>query len=364
MSNKPSVVVYGVNGYTGRLIAEYLAKRRIAFIAAGRNRQKIEAALARVPGDPRAEVLAVNHDEAALTAAFKGARIVVNVVGPFGQLGEPVVRAALAAGCHYIDTTGEGDYACDMRDRFGAAFAAKGLAFISACSFMWTAGMIAAELALETPGIDSLEILYAPRAAPTVASTLSFLRMACLPQYFKQDHQLAAWPATAQFDVAVPGRHVIHAALPWGGGFEPLWYAKDERVRNCQVLVAFPKGPMIDYLTARMAEYAELSKTQSKEQLEAVTNAWGSAIAQEPPKEMPEVNHTIISCWARGTMTGKQIVLYTTSPYLQTGSLVAEACQRILGGQLLATGFQPATRAFGHRALLAALAEDGLHCWA
>ncbi|MDR2852015.1 MAG: DUF5938 domain-containing protein [Burkholderiaceae bacterium] len=364
MSNQPSVVVYGINGYTGRLIAEYLAKRHIPFIAAGRDRQKIEAALARVPGQPQAQVQTVSHDEAALTALFKGARIVINVVGPFGQLGEPVVRAALAAGCHYIDTTGEGDYALDMRDRYGAAFAAKDLVLISACSFMWTAGMIAAEIALESPGIDSLDILYTPRAAPTVASTLSFLRMACLPQYFKQDHQLATWPAVTCLDVAVPGHHAIHAALPWGGGFEPLWLAKDARVRNCKVMVAFPKGPLIDYLVARMAEYAELSKTKSKEELEAVTNAWGSAIAQEPPKEIAEVNHTIISCWARGTMTGKQTVLYTTSPYLQTGSLIAEACHRILGGQLLATGFQPATQAFGHRALLAALAEDGLHCWA
>jgi short subunit dehydrogenase-like uncharacterized protein len=362
MSNKPSVVVYGVNGYTGRLIAEYLAKRHIPFIAAGRSREKIEAALQRVPGNPQAQVHVVTHDESALTTLFNGTKIVVNVVGPFGQLAEPVVRAALEAGCHYIDTTGEGDYAMDMRDRFGEDFAAKGLAFISACSFMWTAGMIAAEIALETPGIDSLDIVYAPRAAPTVASTLSFLRMACLPQYFKQDGQLATWPALAHFDVAVPGRHAIHAGLPWGGGFEPLWFANDARVRNCQVVTAFPKGPLVDYVVSRMTEYAELAKTKSKEELEAVTNAWGSAIAQEPPKEIPEVNHTVISCWARGTTVGKHIVLHTTSPYLQTGALVAEACKRILGGQLLATGFQPATKAFGHRALMAALAEDGLHC--
>jgi hypothetical protein len=52
-----------------------------------------------------------------------------------------------------------------------------------------------------------------------------------------------------------------------------------------------------------------------------------------------------------------------TSPYLSTGALCAIAAQRLLNGGLLATGFQPATRAFGHRQLMSALAEDGLHCW-
>jgi len=43
--------------------------------------------------------------------------------------------------------------------------------------------------------------------------------------------------------------------------------------------------------------------------------------------------------------------------------LCAESAKRLLNGQIKATGFQPATRAFGHRELMAALAEDGLHSW-
>ena len=44
MSSKP-VVLYGASGYTGRLIAEFLREYEIPFVAAGRNREKIEAAL-------------------------------------------------------------------------------------------------------------------------------------------------------------------------------------------------------------------------------------------------------------------------------------------------------------------------------
>ena len=46
MTSKP-VVVYGASGYTGRLVAEYLREYNVPFIAAGRNRERIEDVLAR-----------------------------------------------------------------------------------------------------------------------------------------------------------------------------------------------------------------------------------------------------------------------------------------------------------------------------
>ncbi|WP_434034747.1 saccharopine dehydrogenase family protein [Cupriavidus sp. a3] len=363
MNTKHPIVVYGVTGYTGKLIAEFLTKRGLPFVAAGRSRDKIAAELATVPGDHQVQIEAVSHDETGLKNLLAGAKLVINVVGPFGQLGEPVVKAALETGCHYIDTTGEQDWTVLLRDKYHEAFAKKGLLLSPGCSFMWTAGMIAAEIALEDPTVDSLDILYAPQSAPTVASTLSFLRMLCLPNPLKQYGSMTAWPANTVVDVAVPGSHVIHAGLPWGGGFEPIWLEREQGVLNCSVLVAFPKGPLVDFVVARMKEYSELAKTKSPQELEDVTNAWGMSIATTPVREVPKINQTMISVWARGTTGGKQILLHVTSPYLTTGALSAIAAERILKGKLLGVGFQPATRAFGHRQLMAGLAEEGLHCW-
>jgi short subunit dehydrogenase-like uncharacterized protein len=340
-----------------------LTKRGLPFVAAGRSRDKIADELTKVPGNHQVQIEAVNHDEKSLTQLLAGARLVINVVGPFGQLGEPVVKAALETGCHYIDTTGEQDWTIKLRDAYGEAFARKGLLLSPGCSFMWTAGMIAAEIALEDPTVDSLDILYAPKSAPTVASTLSFLRMLCLPNPLKQFGAMTAWPASTVVDVAVPGSHLIHAGLPWGGGFEPIWLEHEQRVLNCSVLVAFPKGPLVDFVVGRMKEYSELAKTHSQQELEEVTNTWGMAIATTPQREVPRINQTMISVWARGTTGGKQILLHVTSPYLSTGALCAIAAGRLLKGELLATGFQPATRAFGHRQLMSGLAEEGLHCW-
>jgi hypothetical protein len=363
MSARYPIVVYGVSGYTGKLIAEYLTRRRLPFVAAGRDRGRIEAALSEAPGDHVVDVQPVEHDEAALARLFAGAKVVIAVVGPFGQLGEPVLRATLAAGAHYLDTTGEQDWALKVRDEYGRAFADRGLVCAPGCSYMWTAGMIAAEIALEDPSIHTLDILYAPKSMPTIASTLSFLRMLCLPNPLKLGGQMATWPPGHRADVVVPGRHTVHVGLPWGGGFEPIWLEHDPQVLNCQVQVAFEKGPLVDFITGRMDDYQRMAGSRSQAEMEQVTNAWGMAIAQTPPREVPPLNTNIISVWARGTNGGRHVMLYSTCAYLSTGALCAESAKRILDGDVRATGFQPVTRAFGHRELMAALASDGLHAW-
>jgi hypothetical protein len=359
------IVLYGASGYTGLLVAEHLTKRNVPFVAAGRNRSKLEAALRNVPGEHQVQFAEIDHDEASLTRILSGAKAVINMVGPYGQLGEPVVKAALKAGVHYLDTTGEQDWGVLVRDRYGNAFADKGLLVSPCCAYLGIFGMLAAEVALEDREIDSLEILYDPRATPTYASSLSFMRMICLPNPYKQSGKMTMWPVVPNFEVAFPGTHVVHQGFPWGGGFEPIWLEHDERVRNCKMMVAVPKGPMVDFLIDKMSQYQELAKTRTPAELEEVTNAWGKAIAPDSallPREDPRENRMVLSCYGRGVNSGRHVVMYSNCGYIGTGALCAEAAKRIVDGKLKAVGFQSATRAFGHRELIAALAEDGLHC--
>jgi len=367
MSAKYPLVVYGISGYTGKIVAEYLTREGIPFVAAGRDRDRIEAELKKVPGNHRVEIVACEHTEAALSQLFEGAKIVANVVGPFGQLAEPVIKAALANGCHYLDTTGEPDYTIMLRDRYGERFAANNTVAVSACASMWVAGMVAAEVALETPGIDSLDILYAPRGNPTPASTLSFLRMCCLPQLYKEDGAMKQWDPLARFDVFVPGSHQIQAAVPWGGGFEPIWFENDSRVLNCKVSVSFTSREVVNMVHGRIVEYHELARTRTPAQMEEVTNAWGRAMSPDPDtltREDPAIHRYMLSVMARGNTVGKHLMFYINSGYLQTGFLVAEASRRILNGRLKKVGYQPATAAFGHRELISAMQEAGLWCQA
>ena len=111
MTDKP-VIVYGASGYTGRLICEYLRDYHLPFVAAGRDKDKLQDAMSsHVAGIETAdyEIEAVEHDVDTLAELFAGASVVCNTVGPFSKLGPVVVEACLKAGVHYLDTTGEQD---------------------------------------------------------------------------------------------------------------------------------------------------------------------------------------------------------------------------------------------------------------
>ena len=156
------VVIYGASGYTGKLIAWHMAEFGIPFIAAGRSQQRLEEQMAKVPEleGHDYECVAVDNDRAALAELFQGKKVVYNVVGPFMQLGGPVVEACLDAGCHYLDSTGEQDWMFHVKRTWGKQFEEKNLVLIPACSWMWVGGVLAAELALEHPGVDTLDLLY------------------------------------------------------------------------------------------------------------------------------------------------------------------------------------------------------------
>ena len=88
MSEKKPVIVYGVSGYTGRLVCEYLREYNIPFIAAGRDDEKLQAVVDKIPGIETAdyEVVEVEHTVAALTELFKGAKVVSQHGRPFHQI--------------------------------------------------------------------------------------------------------------------------------------------------------------------------------------------------------------------------------------------------------------------------------------
>ncbi|MGH3122411.1 MAG: saccharopine dehydrogenase NADP-binding domain-containing protein, partial [Streptosporangiaceae bacterium] len=125
MSTDKPVVVYGASGYTGQLICEYLREFNIPFVAAGRDKARISEALDRVPGIGTVphEVIEVEHQVGPLTELLTGAKVVLNTVGPFAQHGGEVVEACLAAGCHYLDTTGEQDWLITCDETYGERMA-------------------------------------------------------------------------------------------------------------------------------------------------------------------------------------------------------------------------------------------------
>lgn len=359
----PEVILYGASGYTGKLVSWHLAEFGIPFIAAGRSKDRLKLEMDLVPElvNHPYEIAEVAHERAALAELFKGKKVVYNFVGPFMQLSECVVQACLDAGVSYLDSTGETDWMLLLRDKYGAAFADKGLLLAPASSYMWQSGVLAAEIALETPGIDSLDILYFGTSDTSEASTMSFLRMCTNPQHYLENNELAQWPYATSYQVKVPDLHRTIPALPWSGGGEPIWYQHDERVRNCHVLTAFG-SPMFIHVIKILEDFEVEHRHKSQEEREAATNAIGNIlVAAEPAREVPTHNRTVTSVRGRGELASVEVVIHGNCGYRQTALIGAECIRRILAGRVLKTGFQAAAHAFGARNIINALAERGYY---
>jgi hypothetical protein len=363
MSAKRPVVVYGVSGYTGRLICEYLRELRVPFIAAGRDAGRVKEAVEKIPGVETAdyEIKEVGHSVGALTELFNGASAVCNTVGPFIKYGHEVAEACLATGCHYLDTTGEQDWVIEAQERWGAKFAAKGLLLSPGVAQMYTTGEIAANICLETPGLDTLDILVLWRGLPTYASTQTIFTILKAKWYYLERNKYVEWPRNAKFEVTIPGQHGVGLALPWGGTSHPVWFKNDPRVSNCRVAGGvFAREVMEGVIATQNMYEKEIAPLPPAEQEVALGKIAASLQASMPPRENPRENNSVDSVHASGPLGRAHCVIHGNCNYKQTGLLQAYGAYSLLQAPPLRAGFASACQAFGHRTLLGVLRSFGL----
>ena len=365
-SNKKPVVVYGASGYTGRLVCEYLREYGIPFIAAGRSADKIQAAMrSNVAGIETAsyEVVEVIHTVEALTHLFKGASVVLNTVGPFAKFGPEVVEACLAAKCHYTDTTGEQDWLITLEQEYGARFAGAGLLLSPGLAQMYTTGEIAAQLCLETPGLDTLDIAVFWGGSPTIASTQTILVNAAMAKaYYLEQNQYVEHQADAGlYSLTIPGQHEAALALPWGGTSHPVWFKRDPRVANVKVLGGVFNKPLMQAVPQIVA--AALKATEGMNDTDryaALAKTAAGVMNSMPPRENPRINKSMDSVHASGPLGRAHCVIFGNCNYKQTGMLQAHAAASLLQQAPKRAGFASGCQAFGHHELLGALRSFGL----
>jgi short subunit dehydrogenase-like uncharacterized protein len=364
MTDKP-VVVYGASGYTGRLVCEYLREFNVPFVAAGRDKARIAEALATVPGIDTVEheIVEVAHDVQPLAELFAGARVVCNTVGPFAEFGREVVEACLAAGTHYLDTTGEQDWLIDCDENYGSRMAEKGLLLSPGLAQMYTTGEIAASICLETPGLDTLDILVFWKGFPTIASTRTILVNAALSKaHYLEQNAYVEWPADAGlYDVVVPGQHETGLALPWGGTSHPVWFRHDPRVANVKVLGGVFNRPLMLGVPQIVSAVVEQVKDLPRaEQYRVLAEQAAGVMNQMPPRENTRINTSLDSVHASGPLGRAHCVIHGNSNYKQTGLMQAYAAYSLLQQPPRRAGFASGCQAFGHRELLGVLRSFGL----
>lgn len=135
------IVVYGATGFTGQLIAEYLADHYkgdadLKWAMAGRSRDKL-ASVRDAIGAPAATPLIVADagDMASLKAMVAQAKCVISTVGPYQLYGNELLAACVEAGTDYVDLCGEPIWMRQMIDRHEAAAKASGARIVFSCGF-------------------------------------------------------------------------------------------------------------------------------------------------------------------------------------------------------------------------------------
>lgn len=170
------IAVYGATGFTGKLVTAELARRGASAVLSGRNPAKLADAAAPYGFETRA---AAADDPAALRAAFAGCAAVIACAGPFLVVGDGVVEAAIAAGAHYVDTTGETPFIERIVRVHGPKAEAAGVALVSGMGFDYLPGDLTCALAAEGAGpLEELVVAYAIEGfTPTRGTARSSLLM-------------------------------------------------------------------------------------------------------------------------------------------------------------------------------------------
>ncbi|RKE36482.1 saccharopine dehydrogenase-like protein [Paraburkholderia sp. BL23I1N1] len=367
---KHPVVVYGASGYTGMLIMDWLIDQDIPFTAVARNAKRTQEMMAqRVVRLESAnyEVIEAEHNVNSLENAFRGAKVVCNTVGPFFNFGLTAVEAALKAGCHYLDTTGEQHYIRQVREQFGEQFRQAGLLVSPSNAYMYTFAEIAAELALETPGIDALETATLTRGPRGAGAGVSVGSTATIFEGYRQEacylweKKLMPHDRHASFTIASPDFLQPVFALPWGGTSLPVSFEHDPRVRSCVSCVGFYDNnamQMVHALGQKWdAEYANLPREQQDGVLKQLVDSTTPAM---PPRERTSLHRTVDFAIGRGQLSAVRATVHGITPYIATGAIQTAAAIKLLDGETAKVGFASGSKAFGHRYLLGFLEQRGL----
>lgn len=244
-----AVGLLGASGYTGRLVARALDRRGLGFVAAGRDPERVRAAVEGLDHVVGIRSVDVTHP-GALSALCAEVEVLATTVGPFVELGRPVLEAAVNAPRHYLDASGEQPFLRWAFESQGARAAEAGVSAVVACGFWGIVGDLLAHLAAAAlPEAVEVHVAYLARGTGSIASRGTKTTMARLlgrRGYAFVDGHLSeeglvearryAWfpqPVGPRYSAGIPGT-------------EPLTVPRHRpEVRLVRTYIALP-GPLVD----------------------------------------------------------------------------------------------------------------------
>ena len=339
------VVVYGATGYTGGLAARAMERAGLSMVLAGRNRESLERLAAEF--DDEHPIAVARHDDpgALLELAERGS-VLVSTAGPFSEIGELTVAAAVKAGRSYLDSTGEVGFMARTHRRHDTTARDKGIVVINACAFEYVVGDCALALAMEGKHPTEVRVSYwLPSKAMTHGTALSangvlFGRKD--PGLFKS-HQVDFPGVGRKWAVTYPGGEV-------------------EFMRRRHPDVATSTLMDLPPLLARSAGIMpRVGPLLSFGPVKALMNAVVSRMPAGPTSEQRAEQEWLVLVETdpgNGKQTG--VVVRGRDPYGLTGELLARGAARVIAGKTQASGVLAPSEAFAPADMLDSLADLGV----
>ena len=140
-SSELDIVVYGATGFTGQLVAEYLAAHykndaSLKWAMAGRSLDKLRSvrdAIGAPSGTPL--IVADAGDPASLKAMIDQTKSVISTVGPYQFYGNELVAGCAQSGTDYFDLCGEPVWMRQIIETHEATAKSSGARIVFSCGF-------------------------------------------------------------------------------------------------------------------------------------------------------------------------------------------------------------------------------------
>ncbi|XP_044147140.1 saccharopine dehydrogenase-like oxidoreductase [Bufo gargarizans] len=152
VSNRPyHIVVVGASGFTGQFVVEKVSRaadeenyrgQDLRWAVAGRSQKKLEEVLswaAERLGKPQLKsidiIICDISDVPSLDNMCKKASVVLDCVGPYRFYGEPVVKACVENGAHFVDISGEPQFLESIYMKYDRQAAENGVYVVGSSGF-------------------------------------------------------------------------------------------------------------------------------------------------------------------------------------------------------------------------------------
>jgi short subunit dehydrogenase-like uncharacterized protein len=140
-SSKFDIVIYGATGFTGQLVAEYLAThyrddKQLKWAMAGRSLGKLKSVRDAIGASAETPLIVADASDAdSLKAMIGQTCLVISTVGPYQLYGTDLVAACAASGTDYVDLCGEPIWMRQMIDAHQATAERSGARIVFSCGF-------------------------------------------------------------------------------------------------------------------------------------------------------------------------------------------------------------------------------------